>query len=271
MTARTLVRHSREGGNPYSLDRTRMPSCARVRSAAAVIGLECKRRWFPVCRSGEAVPRHVFHTALLGQELAIWRSDDGFVNAWENRCPHRGVRLTVGTNLGNVLKCRYHGWTFESGSGQCTERPAHPGEKPPALVRARTFPCVEEHGYVWTRLRGDGDDDRGPAVGLTSQALTLRSIHVRACAAMVAESLARHIEDTPEASTVGAPDPYVVHAVDPQAGRSWYFLQPVTDAETVIHATLADAPSPADRLAVLRRENDRLRAMRNAIEALASS
>ena len=233
-------------------------------------------RWFPVCRSEEAVVRHVVHTALLDRELAIWRSDDGTVNAWENRCPHRGVRLTVGTNLGNALKCRYHGWTFESGSGQCVERPAHPGEKPPALVRARTFSCVEVLGYVWTRLPGDGDDghgddDRGPAIGPPRPALTLRSIHVRAPAAMVVESLARDALNTPEASSVDAADPYMVHAVDPRGGRIWYFLQPVAEAETVIHAALADAPSPADRLAVLRRENHRLRAVRNAIEALTSS
>ena len=228
-------------------------------------------RWFPVCRGEEVVARHVVHTALLGQELAIWRSDDGTVNAWENRCPHRGVRLTVGANRGNALKCRYHGWTFESGSGRCTERPAHPGEKPHALVRVRTFPCVDEHGYVWTRLRGDGDDDRGPAFAPTRPALTLRSIHVRASAATVAEFLARHARNTPAAAADDSTDSYVVHAVDPQAGSTWYFLQPVTDDETVVHAALADAPSPADRLVVLRRENHRLRAVRDAIEALASS
>lgn len=231
-------------------------------------------RWFPVCRSEEAVARHIVHTALLGQELAIWRSDDGDVNAWENRCPHRGVRLTVGTNLGNVLKCRYHGWTFESGSGQCVARPSHPGERPPALVRARAYPCVEEHGYVWTRLLRGGEDDRGPAVGPTGPTgptLTLRSIHVRAPAAMVAEFLARHARNTPGVSKVDAVDPYVMRVVDPQAGRTWYFLQPVSEIETIIHAALADAPSPADRLVVLRRENHRLRAVRDAIEAHTSS
>ena len=224
-----------------------------------------------MCRSAEAITRHVVHTALLGRELAIWRSDDGAVNVWENRCPHRGVRLTVGTNLGNVLKCRYHGWTFASGSGQCVERPAHPGATPPALARARAFPCAEAHGYVWTRLQGDGDDDRGPAVGPTRPALTLRSIHVRAPAATVAELLSHHARNPPEASAAEGVDPYEMHAVDPHSGPIWYFLQPVTEVETVIHAALAEAPLPADRLAVLRRENDRLCAVRNAIEAHASS
>ena len=237
--------------------------------------LELESRWFPVCRGGEAVARHVVHTALLGQELAVWRSDTGSVNAWENRCPHRGVRLSIGTNLGNVLKCRYHGWSFESGSGRCIERPAHPGQKPPELARARVFPCVEEYGYVWVRLPGAGGDTdeyaRGPAVGWTQPALTLRSMYVQAPAAMVAEFLARHAREAPDVSAVDVVDPYVVRTVDSRTGTIRYFLQPVAASETVIHAALADAPSAVDRLAVLRRENDRLRAVRDAIEAHASS
>ena len=52
--------------------------------------------WHPVAGSFDVAPRHVFHGQLLGQELAVWRVDDGYVNVWLNRCPHRGVRLSVG-------------------------------------------------------------------------------------------------------------------------------------------------------------------------------
>ena len=228
-----------------------------------------ERRWFPVCRGEEAAPRHIVHTALLGQELAVWRADDGAVNAWENRCPHRGVRLSVGTNLGDRLKCRYHGWEYESGSAQCVERPAHPGEKPPSLVRARAFPCVEVDGYVWVRLDRESDDGAGPAPGTSRPGLTLRSIHVRAPAATVGEGLARHArEAAPEGSSVEVVDPYTVQSVDPRgAGEIRYALQPLSDAETVVHGALANPPAAAERVAVLRRENDRLRAVRDALEA----
>ena len=227
-----------------------------------------ERRWFPVCRGEEAFLRHIVHAALLGQELAVWRSDDGAVNAWVNRCPHRGVRLSVGTNLGDRLKCRYHGWSYESGSGQCVDRPAHPGEKPPSIVRARAFPCVEESGYVWVRLSGDDGDDSAPAPGPTQPGLTLRSIHVRAPAAAVAEGLVRHARRlAPEGTSFEVVDPYTVHIVDTRTGEIRYALQPVSDDETVIHGALAGAPPAADRIAVLRRENDRLRAVRDAIEA----
>ena len=228
-----------------------------------------ERRWFPVCRGEEAAPRHIVHTALLGQELAVWRADDGTVNAWENRCPHRGVRLSVGTNLGDRLKCRYHGWTYSSGSGQCVERPAHPGEKPPSLVRARRFPCVEVDGYVWVRLAGEGDDDpsAGFGPGSSPAGLTLRSIHVFAPAAAVADALARHARKGPGGAQAAAVGPCTLRAAHAEAREIRYSLQPLADAETFIHASLAQAPPAAERIAVLRRENDRLRALRDAIEA----
>ena len=62
-------------------------------------------------------------------------------------------------------------------------------------------------------------------------------------------------------------DPYTVRSAHAEAGEIRYALQPVSDAETIIHAALADAPPAAERIAVLRRENDRLRAVRDAIEA----
>ena len=228
--------------------------------------LNPERRWFPVCRGEEAARRHIVHTALLGQEIAVWRADGGLVNAWENRCPHRGIRLSVGSNLGDRLKCRYHGWSYESDSGQCIDRPAHPGEKPPSLVRARRFSCAEVAGYVWVRLAGEGDGGEGPVPGTKQPGLTLRSVPVRARASTVLDALARHPSETPQQSPVEVVDPYTVCTVDARAGEIRYALQPVSADETVIHAALADAPPAADRNAVLRRENDRLRAVRDAIE-----
>lgn len=77
--------------------RTRILGCeiAYGRDAAGVFsahladgsGTPCCR--YPVARADDLPLRHVFHGQLHGIELALWRADDGHVNAWENRCPHR--------------------------------------------------------------------------------------------------------------------------------------------------------------------------------------
>jgi len=101
-----------------------------------------ERLWHPLASLHDLVPRHVFWGRLLGRELAVWRADDGFVNVWENRCLHRGVRLSVGTNDGRELICRYHGWRYASRTAGCTYIPAHPADAPARTICNRTFPSL---------------------------------------------------------------------------------------------------------------------------------
>jgi len=65
--------------------------------------------WYPVANADDLPFRHTFHGKLLGQEIVIWRADDGNVNIWVDRCLHRGVRLSRGLNNGAELQCQYHG------------------------------------------------------------------------------------------------------------------------------------------------------------------
>ena len=83
----------------------------------------------------------------------------------------------------------------------------------------------------------------------------------------MAESLARPASGSPDAPPVEVVDPFTVRGVDGEAGAIRYALQPLSDDETVIHAALVEAPPASERIAVLRRENDRLRTVRDAIEA----
>ena len=112
------------------------------------------------------MPRYVAQAQLLGREIALWRSDAGAVNAWENRCPHRGVRLSIGYNTGNELRCQYHGWRFAAGSGQCTLIPAHPTQKPASGIRVGVYAAVERHHLVWVNLDAQigAPDEAGAAV-----------------------------------------------------------------------------------------------------------
>ncbi|MGB6055771.1 MAG: Rieske (2Fe-2S) protein, partial [Burkholderiaceae bacterium] len=107
-------------------------------------------RWYPIARSEEAPPRHVFQAQLFGYEFAVWRDDRGAVNVWENRCPHRGLKLSLGINTGSELRCQYHGWTYESGSGACTHVPAHPSLSEPSKACALAVATVERDGFIWS-------------------------------------------------------------------------------------------------------------------------
>src|ERR1700731_4563893 len=106
--------------------------------------------WYPIAAAHDLPFRHVFHGQLFGQECAVWRADDGYVNIWENRCLHRGVRLSIGINDGRELKCQYHGWRYSNRTAGCTYIPAHPAEAPARTITNRAFPAAERYGLVWT-------------------------------------------------------------------------------------------------------------------------
>jgi ferredoxin-NADP reductase/nitrite reductase/ring-hydroxylating ferredoxin subunit len=108
--------------------------------------------WYPIASSTDIGFRHVFHTELFGQEIAVWRDDNGLLNAWENQCPHRGLRLTLGVNLGDSLRCQYHGWTYQSATGFCASVPAQRSSPPPAAARVDSFVARESQGLVWLTL-----------------------------------------------------------------------------------------------------------------------
>jgi nitrite reductase/ring-hydroxylating ferredoxin subunit len=216
-----------------------------------------------VGRAEEVIPRHIVQTQLLGQELAVWRDDAGAVNAWANRCPHRGVRLSIGINTGSELRCRYHGWRFASGTGQCTFIPAHPSQKPASTLHAAPYSAAERHGYVWVNL---GRKVELPLVPLAADgATTLRSIFVDAPAGAVAQYLLRGYRiDATTVATVASHDAFTLTA-EASAARAMFLLQPVTESQTVIHGTLC-ARAVVERIAVLRYHNTQLSALRDALQ-----
>ncbi|RSZ34448.1 MULTISPECIES: Rieske (2Fe-2S) protein [unclassified Variovorax] len=159
-------------------------------------------RWHPVARSADLRPgANIVAGFAEGQELALWRAADGTAQAWENRCPHRSVRFTLGQVIDNRLACAYHGWQYEAGSGQCASIPAHPAMQAPRNVCAKTFGTAEAAGMLWVRLSPDAlpvPDGLGNAVPAGWH--FCRTLTVRVPAAMVRETMARHGLSADEAS-----------------------------------------------------------------------
>jgi phenylpropionate dioxygenase-like ring-hydroxylating dioxygenase large terminal subunit len=109
-----------------------------------------KTLWHPVGKAVDLAgsPKAVL---LLQEDVVIWQTPDGRFQAWADRCPHRGAKLSLGRVQDGRLECAYHGWQFD-GAGQCRGIPALPDFTPPAGHRACTHEAREAYGLVWVRL-----------------------------------------------------------------------------------------------------------------------
>src|SRR6202008_1743934 len=70
----------------------------------------------------------------------------------------RGIPLSCGWFDGARVTCKYHGWAFEAGSGQCREIPSLTSEDAldSSRIYATSYPCVERDGYAWVYIPDAG-------------------------------------------------------------------------------------------------------------------
>lgn len=106
--------------------------------------------WHVVARSSDAATGEVRAARLLGQDLVLWRSNEGLC-AWQDLCLHRGAKLSGGRIQDGCLMCPYHGWTYDS-SGQCVRIPAHLLQQPPPRAHATVYRVSERYGFIWVSL-----------------------------------------------------------------------------------------------------------------------
>lgn len=109
-----------------------------------------KNQWHPVALSHDVIDAPL-PVRLLGEDLVLWRDAQGQAQAFIDRCPHRGARLSLGRVHDGQLECPYHGWQFASG-GKCVKVPAVPKFTPPAKHCVQSFGVQEAYGLVWVQL-----------------------------------------------------------------------------------------------------------------------
>jgi phenylpropionate dioxygenase-like ring-hydroxylating dioxygenase large terminal subunit len=119
------------------------------RYSAAVEGF--RNYWYPVALSGQ-VGRKPVAVTVCGEQVVLVR-DGGRVYGLNDRCPHRGVKLSAGRcRFSGLLTCAYHGWTYDLATGELvaalTDGPDSPivGKD---VVRVRSYPVEERAGLVW--------------------------------------------------------------------------------------------------------------------------
>lgn len=104
--------------------------------------------WIPVALSADIEAGTSAGTLVNGEERVVWRDDKGAIHVWEDRCPHRGMRMSFGFVRGDHIACLYHGWRYDTG-GQCRYIPAHPHLEVPQTIKVPTFAATERAGIVW--------------------------------------------------------------------------------------------------------------------------
>lgn len=126
----------------------------------------------PVGLSRDLPAGRAMRADVNGRDLVVWRAMSGALAAWDNRCPHRGMRLSHGFVRGNRLACLYHGWHYET-SGKCSYIPAHPDLDPPATIQTVSYAVSETAGVIWV-----GTDDKAMPPPGQGDLVPLRSLIV---------------------------------------------------------------------------------------------
>lgn len=104
------------------------------------------RVWTPLMlrRRLGAKPRRI---VLAGEALVLFRGADGRAGALIDRCPHRGVALSLGQVHDGVLECPFHGWRFDP-QGRNKGVPLNPDARCETLGAA-ALPTREIGDLIW--------------------------------------------------------------------------------------------------------------------------
>jgi hypothetical protein len=70
--------------------------------------------WYPLALSKDVKTGKLFGVAFAGEPIVLARTETGALFALEDRCAHRQVPLHDGVLAGEMLKCGYHGWSYDS-------------------------------------------------------------------------------------------------------------------------------------------------------------
>ena len=90
--------------------------------------------------------RKLVARTFLGQAVVLFRASDGAVVAFEDRCAHRRLPLSLGRLDNDTIECGYHGLVYDR-TGACIKVPGQ--QRIPRGARVRSYPVVDRHAYVW--------------------------------------------------------------------------------------------------------------------------
>ena len=75
--------------------------------------------WYPLALAEAIAPGTSAGAVLKGMEIVVWRNSAGLPRAWEDRCPHRGMKMSFGKSIGLAAQIRQGQTIIEIG---CEEK-----------------------------------------------------------------------------------------------------------------------------------------------------
>lgn len=112
-----------------------------------------RNQWYVAAYARE-VGRDLLARTVLGEPLALYRTESGDAVALADRCVHRRFPLTESRLEGDTVVCGYHGFTYDP-TGACVFVPGQ--ARIPRTAKVASYPVVEKDSFVWVWI---GDADR---------------------------------------------------------------------------------------------------------------
>jgi phenylpropionate dioxygenase-like ring-hydroxylating dioxygenase large terminal subunit len=125
-----------------------------------------KNAWYPALFSTEIAENEVKGVTIATHDIAM-RRVKGRVHAIQDRCAHRGVKMSLRPTCltDETITCWYHGFTYGLADGTLKTIVASPDDPLIGKVRIRTYPVEERAGIIFVFV---GDEDYEPVPPLTA-------------------------------------------------------------------------------------------------------
>ena len=130
------------------------PFAAAIGEMAGPITPLIRSCWY-VAAWGAELDRSLLARRILGEQIVLYRAQEGRAVALHDRCPHRSLPLSKGCLEGDAVRCGYHGLLFDP-DGACIDAP--PVDRTPRAMRVRSYALVERGPLVWIWM-GSGSAD----------------------------------------------------------------------------------------------------------------
>lgn len=111
---------------------------------------------YPVALVGDLERRGHTRIRAMGEDLVVhWNG--GRPRVWLDRCPHLGMPLSLGSwDGGTRVRCRYHGWAYDTVDGAVVDQPTLPKAEP---CRLEARGAIRLGDFVFSWIGDPGADE----------------------------------------------------------------------------------------------------------------